>query len=312
MITGTEYLKRAHEYLEAEAGRVEVFRYLSDLLKRGVRERREEDFLSAILEIKSFISGKHMLFVNFDLPNIHRLRAQKESIRREALDFLKGHLELICEACLLTRGAYNRGRVLYLLARYLPEIKDLEGYRYMGLVIVLLATLVELGKFSGPEEDQKWLFDLTLQALCRYDLAWGTRYFNTDKEVQEKLLHLKEKISFFPAFQKAIYRQIEMALGSENFPARDLLPGVLTREIWALLNARLDGKPLSVLKGKFQEVIMAFQVEVEGYPLAGETLNCVKRGTEALIKEHLSEKFPVGDKFQRGRSSFESFSDSKI
>jgi len=140
MITAEEYLKRPHIYLETKQGRREVFAYIGRVLKRGLREDRRNDFMYAISEIESFLTGKDPIFVKLDVPNVQRLRAERENIKRETLVFFGEQLDLIKTAFFKTNYVMDRFDVLFLLVKFMPQVHNIEIRQFTNLYLILFYT----------------------------------------------------------------------------------------------------------------------------------------------------------------------------
>ena len=239
MITTDDYMRKIHIYLETSGGREEVFKYLFKQLKKGLEQEKRSLYMSALFDLKAFLTGHSPLFVNSDLPNIFRLRKERENIKKDALSFLKTHIELIKTAYVQSTLCRDKFETGFLLLKFLPEIKDLPLVHFADLYLLLSYTLHYLDEFQGTEQDKADLATIALKGLARYDGIQMAEYFITrpeDKAQLETYTNLPPYESYLQRLRQAVEWIQKQWRSKKDFPVHDFLPLVFTDNALYILN----------------------------------------------------------------------------
>ena len=277
MITAEEYLKRPHIYLETEQGRRQVFAYIGRVLKRGLREDRHNDFMYAISEIESFLTGKDPIFVKLDVPNVQRLRAERENIKRETLVFFGEQLDSIKTAFFKTNYVMDRFDVLFLLVKFMPQVHNIEIRQFTDLYLILFYTIRYISSFEGTEEEKDKLARLALKGFGRYDAKEAARFFILNPAYRKGLEEIGEKYRFYKEYLMLLDKKIGLLLKKETASLEVIIPSIFTDEIFSLLNWKYKGR----LKNAFLERMDKIEA------LILERINILFEGVKEAIKKEI-------------------------
>jgi len=277
MITAEEYLKRPHIYLETKQGRRQVFAHIGRVLERGLREDRRNDFMYAISEIESFLTGKDPIFVKLDIPNVHRLRAERENIKREALVFFGKNLDLLKMAFFKTNNVMDRFDILFLLVKFMPQVQDIEIRQFTDLYLILFYTIRYISSFEGTEEEKNKLANLALKGFSRYDAKEAARFFILNPPYKKGLEEIEKKYKFYREYLMLLDKKIGLFLKKETTSLEVIIPSIFTDEIFSLLNWKY--------KGRLGDVFLEKKDKMETFVL--ERINVLFEGVKESVKKEM-------------------------
>jgi len=292
MITAQDYLQKPHIYLETAQGRKEIFAYLEKVLKRGLKEDRRNDFMYVISEIESFLTGKDPIFVNLDIPNVHRLWAERKNIKRDALVFFGERLDLIKIAFFKTSYVMDKFDILFLLIKFMPQVQDIEIRQFTDLYLILFYTIRGLtaypSLFEGTEEEKDKLANLVLKAFGRYDAKKAGRSFVLNRVYEKSLEEIGEKYRFYKEYLFLLDKWVGNFFKEKTASVEIIIPSILVDEVFSSLS--LTDKIFSLLdwkyNGKVKNLFLERMDKIETFIF--ERINILFEGVKGPIKKEMS------------------------
>jgi len=291
MITAQDYLQNPHIYLETAQGRKEVFVYLEKVLKRGLKEDRRNDFMYAISEIESFLTGKDPIFVRLDIPNVYRLRAERKNIKRDALVFFGERLDLIKMAFFKTSYVMDKFDILFLLIKFMPQVQDIEIRQFTDLYLILFYTIRGLtaypSLFEGTGEEKDKLANLVLKAFGRYDAKKAGRSFVLNRAYEKSLEKIGEKYRFYKEYLFLLDKWVGNFFKEKTASVEITIPSILVDEVFSSLS--LTDKIFSLLDWKYNGVKNLFLERMDKIEtFIFERINILFEGIRKPIKREMS------------------------
>lgn len=190
LITREDYYRKGHIYLESREGRENIW----GLFRESIEENLKPGGVlgNAVANIKvlqGYIQGDSFIFMNYDIPNVFSLKGKKGDIKEDALGFLKEITDsgLITRLYMKVNKADHKFDLLFMMAKYFPDIKALRLKHYTDLCLMTFHTLLFLDGFEGTDKDHFDLGDLCMRVLVKYDCAKTAVRFIRDARLPEAL-----------------------------------------------------------------------------------------------------------------------------
>ena len=242
-ITLEDYLRKAHVYMESKSGRKEAFHLFKKEMDTALRTGNISRAMSIFRFLKGYLKGDSFLFMNFDRPNTMALREQRKNIKVDALHFLKENLDLIKQVYMRTPHSREKFQVMFVLIKFLPEIRHLPLVHYVDLYLLFFYTVYYLDTFSGEEEDKVNLGDIIVKAFCRYDCMALGKEFIRDTELKRVAKDYSIKFepykSYGNALREALEKEIHIKETSGVFDEGVLAPLLFTQNFIGSYDERI-------------------------------------------------------------------------
>ncbi|TAN44600.1 MAG: hypothetical protein EPN22_06070 [Nitrospirae bacterium] len=194
-ITIDDLYRKAHVLMENEGGRRDVFEVFRERIESELANGTPGNAVPTVRVLQSYIKGDSFMFLNTDLPNFFTLRNKKGEIKEDALGFLKEITDsgLIKQLYMTVRDADKKFDLLFLMARYLVDIKGLRLRHYTDLLLMTFHTLLFPDRLEGSDKDRFDVGDLCLRVLVKYDCAKSAERFIRDTRLTEALKQASKK-----------------------------------------------------------------------------------------------------------------------
>jgi hypothetical protein len=305
-ITLEDYLRKAHVYMESESGRKEAFHLFKKEMDTALRTDNISLAMSTFRYLKGYLKGDSFLFMNFDRPNTMALREQKKNIKVDALHFLKENLDLIKQVYVRTPYSRDKFQVMFVLIKFLPEIRHLPLVHYVDLYLLLFYTVYYLDTFSGDEEDKANLGDIIVKAFCRYDCMALGKKFIRDSELSRVAKNYSIKFepykSYVNALKEALEKEYHLKETSGIFDESVLAPLLFTQNfigsydgrIGDFIRKNLDKKRKKIFSSVFSRFHRLFQRSKIGSDIIKDVMEIYfDQQIDRLKKSSSKRPYPV-------------------
>lgn len=240
-ITKEDYYRKGHLFLESHDGRNDIFDLFRRDIENGLEKGPLSKAVSAIRDVKSYLKGDNLIFMNHDIPNVTTLKKKKPEIKEDSLLFFKDNLESIIKVFVKTRDTKQKFDILFTLVKFMPEIPDVPMRHYTDLYLLLFHTFLFMDSLDGKDNDREDFGRLLIKVLARYDCAETGRSFIRDSMLIDVLEDESSRVAPYEKYVerlKGAARKVEM---SNSFNEEDLTPLFFTDNILFLIDNSQKG-----------------------------------------------------------------------
>jgi hypothetical protein len=287
-----DYYRTGHLYLETKKGREEVFTLLGKELRISIKKNRWKRAVWVADDIYGFVKKTNLIYTNFDLPNLSRLREESDEIKKRALRFLgeKDNIDLFKEAIVRADKAYHKSKVFLLLIKFMPEIERLPLIHFTDLYLMIFNTLYFLDKTEGTEEERFDLGDMLVRASCRYDCREMCESFVRDNKLKDLLISDEYRYRFtsYKEYGRRLVEPLDSMVKEKKPAVRVLTPFVFTDMLFYSIDERFKGLLRKELTGAKERILLHLKERADGL-FDGDDKEIIKGMVDLRIKARLDE-----------------------
>ena len=238
-----DFYKKGHIFLESPKGRDDLFLLFKKEIEESLRGDQVSNAVAMLRILKSYIKGDSFAFINYDLPNVFSLRKKKDEIRKDALLFLKEIIETdqIKKVYTASNDASQKFDILYLLGKFMPEMKGLRLRHFADLYLLLLHTALFRDRFEGNESSLFDLGDLAVKVFARYDCQKAAEHFLLDPKLKGLLKEYFNKYPPYKEYTRILRDRVNKFKNSGFFDEEDFTPLIFTDRLFYILDNESEG-----------------------------------------------------------------------
>jgi|LGVF01.1.fsa_nt_gb hypothetical protein len=291
----TDYAQKAHIYFQTPPLRREAFEYLEERLDDLVLKKNADGGASLLSNLERFLENRPSLSI----------RRIDEGLRQAAEDFFVRNIDSLLKLSALARDSWERFHTLYLIARFLPQLKEKRGGIKSGHLIqgylLFIHTLAHPELFLKDEDgkENKSCFVLAAKGLCRWDGKGILQKWNTTPDLLETItgeIPVDGKLPYDPIlhYAKMVFETLtdETKQNEEDILFIFFTSGILTAIRLKLLREKKKDVLYEIWTKKQDEIIES----LKGYHTRLFSEEPALLGAlDAFISSRLGEAWPYED-----------------